>query len=215
MSSWFDEIEQPEDKPAQPEPSSTPSRQRFGSAVKSRPGLVWLIPAVLILVILLVWSVWFLASPQHDRVASDQPDDTTPATTAEQTPTAQPASPDQVAVAGQCEPEEGEARLSTGDQSLRGVVASWQDAYYTQDTELTRYLTEDSWLHEQDWEAILPEAAPEGVSWCVVMAPVDGAEVDVDVMVRFPDQSTQTYQQTVHGVEDSDGTWRIDDIAVR
>ncbi|MHA2788306.1 hypothetical protein ACXZ66_04025 [Corynebacterium sp. S7] len=220
MSSWFDQFEKsplPDDSDNDVEmPETRSARYRGGMGVRNP--MLWLLVALAVVVLVLAGSFVWLFSGSSTSTAAEEgtAEPTPPSEVVEATPT----NPDlQVAVAGQCEPEEGETTLSTGDDSLRATVANWQDAYYSQDTGLTKYLTEDSWMHEQDWEEILPEAAPDGVSWCAVMAPVEeadsGASVDVDLMVTFADDSSQTYQQTVIGDQDNEGAWFIADIVTR
>lgn len=218
MSSWFDDFEQ---KPPTADEDDvfadggedieeeTPKRARGGAITVDRSTIV-VIGAVVLATVVAVLALVYLMnrSGADDSVADGAAEtDTVQQTTVNQD--------EQVAVAGQCEPEEDETTLSTGDTSLRGVVAKWQGKYYDRDTSLTEYLTEGSWLHDQDWEEVLAEGAPEGSSWCAVMAPVKENSVDVDVMVTFADNSSQVYQQTVIGKQDTDGTWRIDDIEIR
>lgn len=214
MSSWFDDIEQQpstdaEDDDVFPEDTEdeTPKRARGGAGTIDRSMII--IGGIIVLaVVIAVASLWYLKSASTGDVQADG---------AQETVSVQATGNQdgQVAVAGQCEPEQDETTLSTADTSLRGVVAKWQGKYYDRDTSLTDYLTEGSWLHDQDWEEVLAEGAPEGSSWCAVMAPVKGNSVDVDVMVTFADNSSQVYQQTVTGQQDEDGTWRIDDIEIR
>lgn len=217
MSSWFDQMDKaptPDDSEATVEMPETRSMPSHEGSVAKNP-MLWLLVALVVVVIVLVGAfIWlFSGFSSSEDLAAEQ------AATANVVEAEQVNPDTQVAVAGQCEPEEGETTLSTGDDSLRGTVANWQDAYYAQDTSLTKYLAEDSWMHEQDWDEILPEAAPEGVSWCAVMAPVEKSEsetsVDVDLMVTFADDSSQTYQQTVIGDQDAAGAWLIDDIVTR
>jgi len=216
MSSWFDQMDKsptPDDSDTTvetPETRSAPSRE--GSLAQNP--MLWLVIALVVVLIVLVGAfMWLFSGSSSENVAAEQ------AETSQVVEAEQVNPQTQVAVAGQCEPEDGETTLSTGDDSLRGTIANWQDSYYSQDTSLTQYLTEDSWMHDQNWEEILPEAAPEGVSWCAVMAPVEESEsessVDVDLMVTFADDSSQTYQQTVIGDQDADGAWLIEDIVTR
>lgn len=215
MSSWFDDIERQstlevdaadvvsgEGGEQQPQPA------KRNVATISRSTLA-VLGAVALTVAVTVSALWFLTKDRnHSEATGAQVEDTSSVQAA--------VNPDeQVAVAGQCKPEQGETTLSTADTSLRGVVAKWQSKYYDRDTSLTDYLTEESWLHDQDWEKVLEEGAPEGSSWCAVMAPVKDNSVDVDVMVTFADDSSQVYQQTVTGKQDEAGTWRIDDIEIR
>lgn len=217
MSSWFDEVDKTptesdeffDDLGGVDEPAA--AEKRGGSSfTRAQSGgirtAVWLLPLIGVVVVTLGLSLWTLISRGDSE------------TSAASSPTveAAPVDPDsQVAVAGHCEPEEGETTLSTSDTSLRATVAKWQEAYYGRDTTLTQYLTADSWMRDQDWEKILPEAAPDGVSWCAVMAPVEGDRVNVDVMTTFSDGSSQTYQQTVIGKQEQSGSWLIDDIETR
>ena len=185
----------------------TPKRAR-GGAVSIDRSMIIICGIVVLAVLVAVAALWHLKSASAGDVQADG---------AQETASVQATGnqDEQVAVAGQCDPEQDEITLSTADTSLRGVVAKWQGKYYDRDTSLTDLLTEGSWLHDQDWEEVLAEGAPEGSSWCAVMAPVKGNSVDVDVMVTFADNSSQVYQQTVTGQQDEDGTWRIDDIEIR
>lgn len=221
MSSWFDEFEKSHadtatvDEDAQADAGSTrvmAPRERGGEMRTT----MWLIPVLAVILASGLWATWYLWNAGNDTVASAE-GELAQAGSSSSVVEMAPVDPDaQVAVAGQCEPQEGETTLSTGDATLRGTVAKWQDAYYSQDAEaLGQYLTPQSWMHEQDWAAILPEAAPEGTSWCAVMAPVEDSSVDVDLMVTFADGSSQTYQQTVVGEQGLDGTWMVDDIVTR
>lgn len=214
MSSWFDDIEQQpstdtedDDVFSEDTEDETPKRAR-GGAVSIDRSMIIIGGIIVLAVVIAVASLWYLKSASTGDVQADG---------AQETVSVQATGNQdgQVAVAGQCEPEQDETTLSTADTSLRGVVAKWQGKYYDRDTSLTDYLTEGSWLHDQDWEEVLAEGAPEGSSWCAVMAPVKGNSVDVDVMVTFADNSSQVYQQTVTGQQDEDGTWRIDDIEIR
>lgn len=214
MSSWFDDIEQQPSADAEDDDvfsedteDETPKRAR-GGAVSIDRSMIIIGGIIVLAVVIAVASLWYLKSASTGDVQADG---------AQETVSVQATGNQdgQVAVAGQCEPEQDETTLSTADTSLRGVVAKWQGKYYDRDTSLTDYLTEGSWLHDQDWEEVLAEGAPEGSSWCAVMAPVKGNSVDVDVMVTFADNSSQVYQQTVTGQQDEDGTWRIDDIEIR
>lgn len=214
MSSWFDDIEQQpstdtedDDVFSEDTEDETPKRER-GGAVSIDRSMIIIGGIIVLAVVIAVASLWYLKSASTGDPQADG---------AQETATVQATGnqDEQVAVAGQCEPEQDETTLSTADTSLRGVVAKWQGKYYDRDTSLTDYLTEGSWLHDQDWEEVLAEGAPEGSSWCAVMAPVKGNSVDVDVMVTFADNSSQVYQQTVTGQQDEDGTWRIDDIEIR
>ena len=214
MSSWFDDIEQQsstdtedDDVFAEDTEDETPKRAR-GGAVSIDRSMIIICGIVVLAVLVAVAALWHLKSASTRDVQADG---------AQETASVQATGnqDEQVAVAGQCDPEQDEITLSTADTSLRGVVAKWQGKYYDRDTSLTDLLTEGSWLHDQDWEEVLTEGAPEGSSWCAVMAPVKGNSVDVDVMVTFADNSSQVYQQTVTGQQDEDGTWRIDDIEIR
>ena len=214
MSSWFDDIEQQpstdtedDDVFSEDTEDETPKRAR-GGAVSIDRSMIIIGGIIVLAVVIAVASLWYLKSASTGDVQADG---------AQETVSVQATGNQdgQVAVAGQCEPEQDETTLSTADTSLRGVVAKWQGKYYDRDTSLTDYLTEGSWLHDQDWEEVLAEGAPEGSSWCAVMAPVKDNSVDVDVMVTFADNSSQVYQQTVTGQQDEDGTWRIDDIEIR
>ena len=214
MSSWFDDIEQQPSTDAEDDDvfsedteDETPKRAR-GAAVSIDRSMIIIGGIVVLAVFVAVAALWYLKSASTGDTQADG---------AQETASVQATGnqDEQVAVAGQCEPEQDETTLSTADTSLRGVVAKWQGKYYDRDTSLTDYLTEGSWLHDQDWEEVLAEGAPEGSSWCAVMAPVKGNSVDVDVMVTFADNSSQVYQQTVTGQQDEDGTWRIDDIEIR
>lgn len=222
MSTWFDQMENaqtssPSDNGLDAEQSESSAARAVApqeSRIGSRP-VVWLVPVIVVVAALAVWSGWYLISTGD---ASSTAEEETPAPVSSAVLEAALVDPDtQVAVAGQCEPEDGETTLSTGDESLRGTVARWQSAYYAQDPTLTEFLTPESWMHEQAWAEILPDAAPEGTSWCAVMAPVtdDGASVDVDLIVKFSDGSSQTYQQTVLGDQNPQGSWLIDDIVTR
>lgn len=214
MSSWFDDIEQQPSADAEDDDvfsedteDETPKRAR-GGAVSIDRSMIIIGGIIVLAVVIAVASLWYLKSASTGDTQADG---------AQETVSVQATGnqDEQVAVAGQCEPEQDETTLSTADTSLRGVVAKWQGKYYDRDTSLTDYLTEGSWLRDQDWEEVLAEGAPEGSSWCAVMAPVKGNSVDVDVMVTFADNSSQVYQQTVTGQQDEDGTWRIDDIEIR
>lgn len=214
MSSWFDDIEQQPSADAEDDDvfledaeDETPKRARGGAGTIDRSMII--IGGIVVLAVLVaVAALWYLKSASTgDKQADGAQETASVQATGNQD--------EQVAVAGQCEPEQDETTLSTADTSLRGVVAKWQGKYYDRDTSLTDYLTEGSWLRDQDWEEVLAEGAPEGSSWCAVMAPVNGNSVDVDVMVTFADNSSQVYQQTVTGQQDEDGTWRIDDIEIR
>ncbi|WP_342319201.1 hypothetical protein [Corynebacterium mayonis] len=221
MSSWFDEFEKsqpdtvPVDEDAQVDAGVT--RASSGREVgREARTTIWLIPVLVVILVIAAWAGWYLVSAGND-IAAGADEESAQAGSSSSVVEMAPVNPDtQVAVAGQCEPQEGETSLSTGDTTLRGTISKWQDAYYSQDAEaLGQYLTPESWMNEQDWAAILPEAAPEGTSWCAVMAPVEDSSVDVDLMVTFADGSSQTYQQTVVGAEGADGAWLIDDILTR
>lgn len=221
MSSWFDEFEKSqadtatveEDTQAIAGSTRAASSRRGGRDVRTT---MWLIPVLGVILAIALWAAWYLMNAGNDTTASAEGESAQAGSSSSVVEMA-PVDPDtQVAVAGQCEPQEGETTLSTGDATLRGTVARWQEAYYAQDADgLGQYLAPESWMHEQDWAAILPEAAPEGTSWCAVMAPVEDSSVDVDLMVTFADGSSQTYQQTVVGAQGPDGTWMIDDIVTR
>lgn len=205
MSSWFDEVEQAEgveEEASTRRPVKTPKVKSFGfsSHIKVLLGLL------ILLVVVVIGSVVVLRAIESSSDTSSS----SPTSTVVMDPATQ------VAVAGQCEPEAGEIRLSTGDSTLRGTVAQWEKAYYSQDVQaLTALLTADSWMRGQDWVTILPEAAPEGSQWCAVMSPVKNTNlVDVDLMVVFADGSSQTYQQTVIGEQNQSG-WLISDIETR
>lgn len=213
MDSWFDEAEQNQaEEPAAPK-AEKPKREKAASTkVKTSTGIsasalqVMGLLGALLLVVIAAALVLMRATGGDDADSA-----TSPATS---TVSVDPAG--QIAVAGQCELEEGEVRLSVADTTLRGTIAQWQTAYYAEDVETVKQLlAPSSWMQEQDWAAILPEAAPEGSSWCAVMAPVKDDSVDVDLMVSFADGSTQTYQQTVSGTQTESGEWQIVDITTR
>lgn len=212
MDSWFDEAEQNQaEEPAAPKAEKPKREKATSTKVKTSTGIsasalqvMGLLGALLLVVI--------AASLVLMRATGG--DDADSATGATSTMTVDPAG--QIAVAGQCNLEEGEVRLSVADTTLRGTIAQWQTAYYAEDVETVKQLlAPNSWMQEQDWAAILPDAAPEGSSWCAVMAPVKDDSVDVDLMVSFADGSTQTYQQTVSGTQTESGEWQIVDITTR
>lgn len=213
MDSWFDQAQQEQQEDTSVVKAEKPSREK-GFSSQSRPSAgisanTWQVLVLLGALLLVVIA----ASVVLMRVSGDDKADsaTSPATS---TVSVDPAG--QIAVAGQCELEEGEVRLSVADTTLRGTIAQWQTAYYAEDVETVKQLlAPNSWMQEQDWAAILPEAAPEGSSWCAVMAPVKDDSVDVDLMVSFADGSTQTYQQTVSGTQTESGEWQIVDITTR
>lgn len=212
MSSWFDQLDGSDqiDQSQQPLSADSSGGALVRMCMRMCMQKFFVIPVVVLLVLSVTFGVLgVLLSTDQSEINATAVSSPTTVEVVHRDPDAQ------VAVAGQCEPEENEVVLSTGDATLRGTVAKWQKAYYAQDTTLTDYLTESSWMHEQDWAAILPEAAPAGSSWCAVMAPVKGDRVDVDVLVTFSDGSSQTYQQTVVGGQSATGQWLIDDIVTR
>lgn len=210
MNSWFDEAElqaapadtsigkeAQEGEPVRPAPSGS---KRVGSSTWQVLGLLGAL-----LVAVVGAAVVLMQSTGKDDAS---------AATSSTTSVADPSK--LVAVAGQCEPEAGEVRLSTGDKTLRGTIAAWETAYYDRDAAgLNDLLSTGSWMKTQNWSEILPEAAPEGSSWCAVMGPVKENAVDVDLMVTFSDGSSQTYQQKVSGAQSDSGAWLIDDIETR
>ena len=121
-----------------------------------------------------------------------------------------------IGVAGECRPQDREVEVSAEEDTVRGAVARWQSAYYQQDAQtLSESIAPGSWLLENNWPAVLAEAAPEGTTWCAVMSPASGNTVDVDVMVTLPEGESTTYPQTVTGQQQPDGTWAIEDIETR
>lgn len=212
MDSWFDEAEQNQaEEPAAPK-AEKPKREKAASTkVKTSTGISASALQVMGLLGALLLVVIAAALVLMRATGGDDADSATGATS---TMTVDPAG--QIAVAGQCEPEEGEVRLSVADTTLRGTISKWQTAYYSEDAETVKQLlAPDSWMQDQDWATILPDAAPEGSSWCAVMAPVKDDSVDVDLMVTFADGSSQTYQQTVSGAQNESGEWQIVDITTR
>ena len=211
--SWFDTVDQP---PA-PEHSRAPREQEApdnDGKKKNRS----IIPLVLGLIVIVAVALALLinSANSNDQEAASQAS-STPQTQAPMSDEVVPADPDSlVGVAGDCKPETGGVMVTAGEETIRGAVAQWQAAYYSQDVEtLTSAIAEGSWLRENEWPDILAEAAPEGTTYCAVMSPLSSPEiVDVDVTVIFPDGTSQTYPQRVTGVLEGD-SWKISTIDPR
>lgn len=120
-------------------------------------------------------------------------------------------------VAGpECDADSDEVAIEDAEEdSLRQVIGDFEKAYFAHDDAGVRAsVTEDSSMAKQDWKKVLPEAAPKGTTWCVTMAPVEGDQVDVDLMMAPPGKKETTYQQVVKGEKTAKG-WRIDSISAR
>lgn len=105
----------------------------------------------------------------------------------------------------------------TGEKSVRGAVAAFEKAYFDQDAQaLVSTLSKESPMRQQDWKAILPDAAPQGTTWCVEMSPVaEGAStVDVDLTMTPPGKDKALYLQKVNGEKDGD-KWVITSMEKR
>lgn len=103
------------------------------------------------------------------------------------------------------------------EKSVRGAATEFERAYFLRDAErLINVTTKESPLREQDWPAILPEAAPDGTKWCASFAPIqEGATtVELDLLMHLPDQEPATFSQVVTGQDTPDG-WKIVQIDPR
>lgn len=111
----------------------------------------------------------------------------------------------------------GKGAEVSGEQSVRGTVAQFEKAYFNRDSQaLVSTLAKSSPMQQQDWKKILPEAAPEGTTWCVEMSPVaeGSSAVDVDLIMAPPGKESALYRQTVKGEKDGD-KWVITSIEKR
>lgn len=139
----------------------------------------------------------------------------TVALTSPQAGTPASSSTSSVGVAGDCAPVDGQVAVSADTSTLRGAVVAFERAYYGRDAEsLSAVVARGSGLAATDWDSVLPEAAPDGVEWCVVMQPTTGSSVTVDLTVTMPDGDVTTYPQTISG-EQSGGTWQLVSVSAR
>ena len=143
-------------------------------------------------------------------------DEPAPVAVPAETPVAPPAP---VGYAGQCEDASGKTPIVGGTKDLRSAVVAFEKAYYGQDTDaLMETVAQDSGLAETDWETVLPEAAPEGTTWCVTIQPTkpQAKSVDIDLTVTDPNGEETMYRQRVSG-KTVPGTqqWRLTKIESR
>ena len=125
------------------------------------------------------------------------------------------ASSSAVGVAGACSATGSQVDIDADPSTLRGAVAAFETAYYRQDADgIGELVAAGSGLAATDWESVLPEAAPAGVTWCAVMQPPTGAAVDVDLTVTVPGGDVTTYRQTIRG-EQKAGSWQLVSVAAR
>ncbi|MET3945289.1 cytoskeletal protein RodZ [Corynebacterium mucifaciens] len=168
-----------------------------------------------------VGSVFSMLSDKSEQSEQDQAEpavSTTQQAASSETPqrpsaAASPTSP--VEVGNACPGKNAE--MAGEESSVRDAVAQFEKAYFERDAQaLAASLAKNSPLQQQDWKTILPEAAPEGTTWCVEMAPVaDGAStVDVDLTMAPPGEESALYRQTVKGEKDSD-KWVITSMEER
>lgn len=127
--------------------------------------------------------------------------------------------PAPVGYAGECTDASGKTPIAASSKDLRGAVVAFEEAYYSQDSEaLLETVAKDSGLAETDWDTVLPEAAPEGTTWCVTIQPAkpEARSVDIDLNVTDPDGDETTYRQRVSG-KTVPGTqqWRLTKIESR
>lgn len=105
----------------------------------------------------------------------------------------------------------------SGENSIRGAVAAFETAYFARDAGvLTDAIVKSSSLHEQDWEKILPDAAPDGTKWCAQLGAVEpgATSVDMDLEMTVPGQEPAVYAQTVTGEKGPDG-WLVSAVDER
>lgn len=103
------------------------------------------------------------------------------------------------------------------EDSVRGATAEFERAYFFRDSaRLVNVTAESSPLREQDWAELLPEAAPDGTTWCASFAPIekDATTVDLDLTMELPGEEPATYAQVVTGKQTPDG-WKIVRIDAR
>ena len=121
-----------------------------------------------------------------------------------------------VGVAGDCAATASQVDIEADSSSLRGAVAAFETAYYSQDADgVMDTVADGSGLSATDWDTVLPEAAPEGVSWCAVMQPESGPTVDIDLTVTDPDGDITTYPQTIRGEKTKTGSWQLVSVSAR
>lgn len=217
MSDWFESVGQPAspergDAPGEPRTPDNDDREskKYGTATAV---------GALAVVVIIASAVGYLtlSGNDNDSATSAAAEVSPPTTSSTVQDRIVPEVPEEaIGVAGDCRPQDGEVEIGTDDESVRGAVARWQQAYYEQDVEtLESAIAPGSWLHENDWSEVLAEAAPEGTTWCAVMSATEDSSVDVDVMVTMPDGDSTTYPQTVTGQQQPDGEWAIYDIETR
>ncbi|WP_151550177.1 MULTISPECIES: hypothetical protein [Corynebacterium] len=121
---------------------------------------------------------------------------------------------DEVGYAGQCSSGEEGTVVKASREGLRETIVAFETAYYERDVDaLLATVSANSGLAATEWEEVLPEAAPDDTSWCVVMQPeVDGV-VDIDLEVTSPDGEVTTFRQRVAGEKvPGSSQWRIKKI---
>lgn len=127
--------------------------------------------------------------------------------------------PATIGYAGQCEDASGKTPVSASNNDLRGAIVAFETAYYKRDADaLMETVAQDSGLAGTDWEIVLPKAAPDGTSWCVMIQPTtpQAKSVDIDLTVTKSNGEETIYRQRVSG-KTVPGTqqWRLTRIDSR
>jgi len=101
----------------------------------------------------------------------------------------------------------------SAEDSPRAAIAKFEKAYFDADANgVKASLTKDSDMQKQNWMKILPKAAPEGTTWCLMMQPSEGDTTSVELEVKQPKEEKPTlYKQKVTAKE-TNGSWAVDSI---
>ena len=117
----------------------------------------------------------------------------------------------EVTSAGQCESSAPE--ISAGTDSPQAAIAAFQTAYYSADAKgIKDALSTTSPLQEQDWPEVVKQAKDS--TFCVIMQPTTGDEVDAKLTVTDPDGKQVSYDQRVVTEKTTDG-YKVSEIKAK
>ena len=119
---------------------------------------------------------------------------------------------DKVAEVGQLCSGNNDVDVSNED-SPRSAIVKFEQAYFKADAQGVKdSLTKNSEMQNQDWNKILPDAAPKGTKFCLTMQPAQDSTTNVELEVKKPNDSNPTlYKQKVTAKE-ANGTWAVHSI---
>ncbi len=211
-SKWFeleDSVPHPQRSLDAPEPDAAPAEQEMQSPKKIRrvSNGAFLAGGSGLLAIVVGVSVWALTPGNSDADAHVEPEVSEHPVTTQSEP-----EPTVLQAGTNCA---GESTIQAGSESLEAAITAFQTAYHERDADgVLAVVAQDSVMAGENWQEILPLAAPEGTTWCATFSPESDTSVATDLTITDPTGKSVIYRQRITGVEGDSG-WILQKITER